>query len=238
MLVACTAENPAFDPDRETGADTGVAASTSSDPGPTGAQGPTSADTTGFGDGGETAATGDEPPVGDETTTTDHNSGETTASDQTPVELLLGEWFACENIPNNTEPTDDCYMLDDEGMRFDPDGTLWLLEWDEAPQQDCSSDPPHPGSCFPADHPDPGPFDFYFFGTWSVVPPVLDSPTEVTINVHHVGSDCEGTIRWEWLGDVPYERFVPGDDDGCGLLAFPGSSNSALQPQYWLKLEP
>lgn len=150
---------------------------------------------------------------------------------------MEGTWWGCELGLGGTSPEDDCALLDDDGIRFLPDGTLELVWWAQAPSDGCQSSGPGPGACFPFDHPDPGPFESVVWGTWTVEPSVDElSADEVALFIE--GTTCKTNITWILPTDRPYAQVTAEQDFACGIVGGDEPDAKALGPWYLRRLDP
>jgi hypothetical protein len=199
--LGCTIANPAF----EGGEDGSTGASSSTDaPSSVGMTNP--ATTSEGADGTSSVDAGTE-------STGDTEAGSESTGGEPPLELE-GTWWLCEHRPDTGFPPDDCAMVDDDGFKLGSDGHVSTVSWPEAPTDGCQS-PPEQDHCFPANLPDPGPFEDQMWGQWSSLPP--EPPfNSMVIAVEHEG--CMGTLLLTSVPKRPFARLIPGDQLGCGLM--------------------
>lgn len=67
---------------------------------------------------------------------------------------IVGSWFRCEFVDTakpDAPPADGCTMLDDDGLRFTTDGSLYAIEATNSPENVCNKG--KTGKCFARDTP-------------------------------------------------------------------------------------
>ena len=215
LLGSCTAPNPSFGLDpTEAAASGSVTTSDGSGEGPssTTTQGNDSV-ASGEGDGGSS----------------DSGGAETTGGEVKPPDVSGTTWWLCEHGVGGLPPPDHCAMVDDNGLQFRPEPYVDQVWWAAAPDIGCEG---APGRCFPADTPNPGPFDSAEWGKWSIDIQTVEAGTHVLLTV----GACLGSLWFQHVPGEPYVKVTPGDGGACGAIGLDEPGIAPAGPWFMRQL--
>lgn len=214
-LGGCSTPNPAYDPP---GAEGGTAATTDATTDFVSTTAAASADS--ITTAASTVADGTSTDEGDPGDSSTDPTLDTTGSEPDgcpgggPLDPfdLAGGWWTCEHGINGLPPSDGCTMLDDDGLRLQPNGELVRVYWGTAPEENCQG---NPGRCFACNLPDAGRFTATPWGQWTAVS-MPGGAVEISVSQDNPG--CEGTLTWSPVAGQPYVRVDNSFEEACFLI--------------------